>query len=230
MSLRRRYTAPATIGTRQTRLHIDRAATSLSGHYAIYDSNSYLPFDFGFTVSALPGYGDYHNNRGQNVGIDWTHASPRTQSTIFASATTATGLRSFSRTTASIAAPSWVILSPPNPQDWGYPDMLINGYETLGEPFNAPQNIIDNAYQVTDNVTWSPQFDGGRHRFKFGGDFHRIQQNGYVDFYSRGLWLFIGITGSSLEDVLIGLPAVSLFASGDTETHFRSFLRILLCD
>jgi Carboxypeptidase regulatory-like domain/TonB dependent receptor len=195
----------------------------LSGHYAIYDSNSYLPFDFGFTVSALPGYGDYHNNRGQNVGIDWTHSFTPHAVNDFRVGYDRDRLQILQQNHGTNRSAELGYPAPPNPQDWGYPDMLINGYETIGEPFNAPQDIVDNEYQLTDNVTWLPQFGGGRHRFKFGGDFHRIQQNGYVDFYSRGLWNFIGITGSSLEDVLIGLPAVSLFASGDTETHFRSF-------
>jgi hypothetical protein len=196
---------------------------SLSGHYAIHDADSYLPFDFGFTVSALPGFGDFHNNRGQNAGIDWTHAF--TERTL-------NDLRfGYDRDRLEILQENHGINrsaelgypSPPDPQDWGYPDAQINGYETLGEPFNAPQNVVDNEFQVSDGLAWSPSFDRSRHRFKFGGDFHRIQQNGYVDFYSRGLWLFIGLTGSSLEDVLLGLPAVSLFATGDTETRFRSF-------
>jgi hypothetical protein len=219
--------SPAVHGTANTgTIKLDTQVTAsdlLSGHYAIYNADSFLPFDFGFTVSSLPGYGDFHNSRGQNVGIDWTHT--------FTPSTVNDFRLGYDRDRLQILQQNYGINrsaelgypSPPNPQDWGYPDMQINGYETLGEPFNAPQNVIDNAYQVTDNVAWSPQFDRGRHRFKFGGDFHRIQQNGYVDFYSRGLWLFIGITGSSLEDTLLGLPAVSLFATGDTETHFRSF-------
>jgi hypothetical protein len=219
--------SPAIHGTaNEGTLKLDSQLTArdaLSGHYAIYDANSFLPFDFGFTVSALPGYGDFHNNRGQNAGVDWTHT--------FTPSTVNDFRLGYDRDRLQILQQNYGINrsaelgypSPPNPQDWGYPDAQINGYETLGEPFNAPQNVIDNEYQITDNVTWSPTFDRGRHRFKFGGDFHRIQQNGYVDFYSRGLWLFIGLTGSSLEDVLIGLPAVSLFATGDTETHFRSF-------
>ena len=195
----------------------------LSGHYAIYDANSYLPFDFGFTVSALPGYGDYHTNRGQNIGADWTHNfTPRSVNDLRAGYDR-DRLQILQQNHDTNRSAELGYPAPPNPQDWGYPDILINGYETIGEPFNAPQDIVDNEYQLTDNVTWSPQFAGGRHRFRLGGDFHRIQQNGYVDFYSRGLWNFIGVTGSSLEDVLIGLPAVSLFASGDTETHFRSF-------
>ncbi len=195
----------------------------VSGHYAIYDSDSYLPFDSGFTVSALPGFGDYHDSRGQNVGIDWSHSfTPRTVNDLrFGYGRDRLGIfqQNFGiNQSAALGYPS-----PPNPLDWGYPDAQINGYETLGEPFNAPQNEIDNTYHFADNLTWLPEFDQGRHHFKFGGDFHRVQQNGYADFYSRGLFLFIGITGSSLEDVLLGIPAVSLFATGNTYTHLRTF-------
>jgi hypothetical protein len=207
-------------------LKLDTQLTSrdvLSGHYAVYDSNSYLPFDSGFTVSALPGFGDYHNNRGQNIGLEWTHSFTPSALNDLRFGFGRDRLQILQENYATNRSADLGYPSPPNPQDWGYPDAQINGYETLGEPFNAPQNVIDNAYHVTDGVNWSPAFDRGRHRFKFGGDFHRVQQNGYADFYSRGLFLFIGITGSSLEDLALGLPAVSLFATGNTDTHLRTF-------
>ncbi len=195
----------------------------VSGHYGIDDANAFYPFDVGFTVSALPGYGDFHNSRGQNLGIGWTHSfTPRILNDLhFGYGRDRLGIlqQNFGvNRSAQLGYPS-----PPDPLDWGYPDAQVTGYETLGEPFNAPQKIVDNTYSLSESLGLLPQFARGRHHFKFGGDFHRTQQNGYADFYSRGLYLFIGITGSSLEDLLLGLPAVSLFATGDTDTHLRTF-------
>ena len=77
---------------------------------------------------------------------------------------------------------------------------------------------------VADNVAWTPEFDQGRHRFRFGGDFRRIQDKGYADFYARGIWIFLGVTGVPLQDlVLEGVLAVALYGSGNTNVHLRSF-------
>jgi hypothetical protein len=207
-------------------IKLDRQWTSrdlVSGHYSIYDVDSYLPFDTGFTVSNLPGFGDFHISRGQNMGVEWTHSfTPRTLNDV-RFGFDRDDLKLFQQNIGIDRSAKLGYPSPPNPVDWGYPEAQITGYDTLGEPFSAPEDVVDNTFHLTDGVSWSPDLDQSRHHFKFGGDFHRVQQNGYADFYSRGLWLFIGVTGNSLEDLILGLPAVSLFGSGDTYTHLRNF-------
>ena len=207
-------------------VRIDDQLTSrdeLSGHYAIYDANTYLPYDVGFTVSNLPGFGDYHISRGQNVGINWTHSfNPRTYNE-FRFGYNRDRLAVFQQNQGINQSAALGYPSPSNPLDWGYPNAQITGFENLGEPFQAPEDNVVNTYHVADNVAWTPEFDQGRHRFRFGGDFRRIQDNGYADFYARGIWIFLGVTGSPLQDLVLGVPAVALYGSGNTNVHLRSF-------
>lgn len=195
----------------------------LSGHYAVFDGNQYNPYDVGFTVSNLPGFGDYHISRGQNVGINWIHSfNPRVYNEL---------LFGFNRDRLAVLQQNLGINrsaelgypGPANPLDWGYPNAQITGYDTLGEPFQAPEDNIVKTFQVADNVSWVPEFNQGRHHFRFGGDLRLYQDNGYSDFYSRGIWIFLGVTGNSLEDLLLGLPAVALVGSGTTHVNLRSF-------
>lgn len=207
-------------------VRLDYNATSrdeLSGHYAIYDDNRYNPYDVGFTVSNLPGFGDYHISRGQNAGINWTHSfNPRLYNE---------ARFGFNRDNLAVYQQNQGINYsaklgypyPSNPLDWGYPNAQITGFDTLGEPFQAPEDNVVNTFQVVDNVAWIPEFGQGRHHFRFGGDYRRYQDNGYADFYSRGIWLFLGVTGSSLEDLVLGVPAVALYGTGSTQVHLRSY-------
>src|SRR5262249_8018935 len=65
-------------------------------------------------------------------------------------------------------------------------------------------------------------FAGSRHHFRFGGEYRRIGDNGYIDFYPRGDFIFLGITGNSIEDLVLGVPAAALLGSGDSTVHLRT--------
>lgn len=204
----------------------DDALTShdqISAHYAVYDANTYLPYDVGFTVSNLPGFGDYHISRGQNLGINWIHSFNPSASNELRFGFNRDRLAVLQQNQGINRSAQLGYPSPANPLQWGYPNAQITGFETLGEPFQAPEDNYVNTFHVADNFVWLPQFDRGRHHFHFGGDFRRLQDNGYADFYSRGIWIFLGVTGSSLQDLVLGLPAVALVGSGNSHVNLRSF-------
>ena len=57
-------------------IKLDRQTGSnntFSGHYSLFNENSFNPFDPVNAFTDLPGYGSTTINRGQNAGFTWTH-------------------------------------------------------------------------------------------------------------------------------------------------------------
>ena len=121
----------------------------------------------------------------------------------------------------------------PNPVDWGYPNVSIDGYDGIGEPVNYPQDRHDNTYEFADNLAWNT----GRHQFKFGTDIRRFQLNSYLDFLSRGYWFFEGDLAQSLgqelgqtvslpvgalAQLMVGVPESVALATGNTNNGLRT--------
>jgi hypothetical protein len=195
---------------------------ALSAHYGISDLERYNPYDFGFSVSDLPGYGDDARYRGQNSGVNWMHSfSPRvTNEFRFGFNRDRLGL--FQQNQAIDRSGQLGFPSPVDPQDYGYPILQVAGYENIGEPFQAPENNSISTLHLSNNLVLSPDFAGSRHHFRVGGEYRRIGDNGYIDFYPRGDFIFFGVTGNSIEDLVLGLPAAALLGSGNSSVHLRN--------
>ncbi|HEY0758971.1 MAG TPA: TonB-dependent receptor [Acidisarcina sp.] len=198
-----------------------RPGDVVSAHYVLFRDAAYNPYDFSFFVSNLPGYGDNARSFGHNLGIDWVHLfSPhllsdarfglnRDRQAVFQQ-------NEGTDQSARIGFPS-----PGNLRDFGFPIVQVQGYEVIGEPFSAPQDNEVNTFQYAENVTWDSPLQNNHHHFKLGVDIRRLQDNGYFDFYPRGYYAFLGLSGSPLEDLLLGIPAVTLSAQGDSNVHLR---------
>jgi hypothetical protein len=211
--------------TNQGTIKVDHQLSSrdaLSVHYGISDLARYNPYDFGFTVSNLPGYGDNAFYRGQNMGVNWVRGfSPRLTNEVRAGFNH-DRLGLFQENLGIDRNGQLGFPSPANPQDFGYPMLQVAGYENLGEPFQAPENNGISTLHLSENLAWSPDFDGSRHHFRFGGEYRRIGDNGYFDFYPRGDFIFLGVTGNSIADLVLGVPAAALVGSGDSSFHLRT--------
>jgi Carboxypeptidase regulatory-like domain/TonB dependent receptor len=195
---------------------------SLSAHYGISDLARYNPFDFGFSVSNLPGYGDNALYRGQNAGVNWVRGfSPRVTNE-FRVGFNHDRLGLFQQNQGIDRNGQLGFPSPANPQDFGFPILQVAGYENIGEPFQAPEDNRISTLHLSDNLAWSPDFAGSRHHFRFGGEYRRIGDNGFIDFYPRGDFIFLGVTGNSVEDLVLGLPAAALLGSGNSSVHLRT--------
>jgi len=195
---------------------------AISVHYGISDLARYNPYDFGFTVSNLPGYGDHEFYRGQNLGVNWVHGfSPRITNE-FRSGFNHDRLGLFQENQGTDRNAQLGFPSPANPRDYGYPILQIAGYENIGEPFQAPEDNGISTLHLSDNLAWSPDSGGSRHHFRFGGEYRRIGDNGYIDFYPRGDYIFLGVTGNSIEDLVLGLPAAALLGSGASPVPLRA--------
>lgn len=88
-----------------------------------------------------------------------------------------------------------------NPVAAGPPQITVTGYILLGPAYDIPKIWSYNNYQYTGSLTWIR----GRHSFKFGGDFLRMQyfSRSYGD--TRGRVTFINrFTGHPLADFVLG--------------------------
>lgn len=195
---------------------------ALSAHYGISDLGRYNPYDFGFSVSNLPGYGDNAYYRGQNLGVNWVHGFNPRVTNEFRAGYNHDRLGLFQESQGVDRSAQLGFPSPANPQDYGYPILQVSGYENIGEPFQAPEDNRIATLHLSDNLAWSPDFASSRHHFRFGGEYRRISDDGYIDFYPRGDFLFLGVTGNSIEDLVLGLPSAALLGGGNSTVNLRA--------
>ncbi len=116
------------------------------------------------------------------------------------------------------------------PQTSGFPEVYLgSGYETGGSTYK-PLFFLDSNYQFSDNLTLSSV---GRHEFRFGGDYRRLNSNPNFSVFPTGFQYYAGpyiyapngpLTaaqdysccfnggeayyqgGSEIADLLLGLP------------------------
>jgi hypothetical protein len=192
--------------------------SEFTARYSFSDNSLYEPFA-GSTFAQVPGYGNNVPRRAQNAMISETH--------VFSPTLLNEARLGFSRVALNVIPQNQAqsinqqiglqqIWS--NPRDNGLSLITNLGYSPLGDEYNNPQSGVTNTYSITDNVT----LVRGATQFKFGGEVHKLQQNAYRDIQSRGFLNFVGFTGSSLSDLLQGLPAYTGGALLDNPQHLRT--------
>ena len=217
------------VETDQFIVRIDHQAgpnDNLSGHYAIDDVDENIPFGLAVLggIGNLPGFGNIDSNRSQNLGISWTHiATPRVVNEF------RFGFNRFGSLTshANAGVNGNQQLGFPevltDPRDLGFPEINVAGFERLGDPVLLPVDLNPTTIQFSDNLVWLPKFHGGRHQIKFGADIRRVGSKEFSDWFGRGRWDFLGVaTGSSLADLLLGIPAFAIGVRGDNFTDIRT--------
>ncbi|HXB75657.1 MAG TPA: carboxypeptidase regulatory-like domain-containing protein [Candidatus Acidoferrales bacterium] len=105
----------------------------------------------------------------------------------------------------------------PNPLQGGYPNFVINGFSSLGNPnVSNPFQFRDNDFLYAANVSWMK----GSHSLRFGGEFDRYQINHFqaqLKYGVRGGFNFTGgltaLNGGAAPnayngwaDFMLGLP------------------------
>jgi hypothetical protein len=103
-------------------------------------------------------------------------------------------------------------------RDNGLTFITLPGYSSIGDEYNNPQRGVGNTFQLIDHAT----FTKGRHMAKVGFEYRKLQQNAFRDIQSRGFINFYGFLGSSMVDLLQGLPVVSGYASSDNPQYLRT--------
>ena len=115
-----------------------------------------------------------------------------------------------------------------NPYDWGLPNLSFTDFASLQD--TTPVLTRNQTYTFADNMIWNH----GKHTWRWGGDFRRIQVNTDTDSNPRGSFTFSGLntsnfdssgnqiprTGYDFADFLLGYPqqTAEQFGQGN---HFR---------
>jgi trimeric autotransporter adhesin len=115
-----------------------------------------------------------------------------------------------------------------NPFDWGLPSLSFTNFGGL-QDIN-PALLRDQTFTYSDNMIWTH----GKHTWRWGGDFRRIQVNTETDSNARGSFIFTGLntsalaggqpvagTGFDFADFLLGLPQQTSAQFGENNYHFR---------
>jgi len=115
-----------------------------------------------------------------------------------------------------------------NPFDWGLPNLSFTNFASL-QDIN-PQLLRNQTITFSDNLIWNH----GKHTWRWGGDFRRIELNPQTDSNARGSFIFTGLntsemigkqpvagTGFDFADFLLGLPQQTSLQYGENNYHFR---------
>lgn len=115
-----------------------------------------------------------------------------------------------------------------NPFDWGLPNISFTNFAGLQDV--NPQLLRNQTVTFSDNLIWNH----GKHTWRWGGDFRRIQLNTETDSNARGSFIFTGLntseivggqqvpgTGYDFADFLLGLPQQTSVQYGENNYHFR---------
>jgi hypothetical protein len=198
--------------------HALTAASELSFRYSFADRDLFQPFS-GAGFSAVPGFGTNIPRRAQNLVLSETHTFTPSFLNEARAGFSRIALGSFHQNMGtSLNRAVGLPEVSTNPRDHGLSFITLTGFSPLGDEYNNPQHSVSNVYQVLDHVTWTR----GRHLVKFGFEARAVQQNAFRDVQSRGFLTFLGLTGSSLGEMLQGFPSVTGAARLDNHQHLRT--------
>jgi hypothetical protein len=174
----------------------------------------------GTGFSALPGYGNLVDRRGQNLVA--SHTAPIGASFVndlrFGYNRVSIGVspQNPSIDNASVGLPALAT----DPRDAGLSLMSIAGFSALGQEYNNPQSSTADTFQVSETATWTR----GAHLIKMGGELYAVRQSAFRDVQARGFLTFVdqGYTGNALADLLLGLPVLTGGATLDNPQNLRA--------
>jgi len=195
----------------QVNVRVDHRLSHNDTFFARYSFGSedrFNPFDPLADPTNLPGFGSFSRNGGQSLALNFTHVFSAALINEFRFGFNRSRLGIFQQNKGNdIIGKLGIPGLPDNPRDFGFPAVNVVGYDQLAEPSNIPQDSYDNTFQFIDNLSLTR----GRHALKFGADLRRFRSNNYLDALARGLFIFApAFTGSSLGDLLLGLPVVTI--------------------
>ncbi len=116
-----------------------------------------------------------------------------------------------------------------NPFDWGLPNLSFTDVASLQD--TNPQLLRNQTYTFSDSVVWNR----GKHTWRWGGDYRRVELNTETSSNARGSFIFTGIntsevnaqgqqvagTGYDFADFLLGLPQQTSVQYGADNYHFH---------
>ena len=180
-------------------------------HYHATENNLTNPFpsvggtttvrSFDIPVGYVRSFGKLTNN----LRVDFNRNRIRTQN-----------LYAFNTDVAGLAGVTGVSA---NPFDYGIPNLSFSGFSSLNDI--NPLLRRDQTFTISDSMIWSH----GKHTWRWGGDFRRIQINTETASNPSGSFTFTGVnSGNDFADFLLGLPQLSTVQTaqvGANNYHFR---------
>jgi len=103
-----------------------------------------------------------------------------------------------------------------NPFEWGLPNLSFTHFGSLND-VNS-QLLRNQTWTFSDNLIYRR----GKHTWRWGGDFRRIEVSPETDSNARGTFTFTGLnSGYDFSDFLLGLPQLTSVQFGNNNYHFR---------
>ena len=114
--------------------------------------------------------------------------------------------------------------APTLPSAAGPPFIQIGGYASVGDPITGPRNTFQTTFDLSGSLSWIH----GRHEFKFGGGYRRVQINALQGIATNGFFVFAGIPSQAnflyndgFANFLSGNPVVFLQGGGNFAREIR---------
>jgi hypothetical protein len=105
------------------------------------------------------------------------------------------------------------------PIAYGYPELAIQGFSSLGDNYSLPISRVTNTFQLGDGLS----LDRGPHLLKIGAEFRDLQLNGILDLLNRGSLSFLGgVSGSGISDLLLGYPNLAIQVQSNNPLAMRT--------
>ena len=202
----------------QATLKVDRSAgaSRVSARFSYWREDRFNPFDPVMDQTNVPGFGTSAKNLGQNLAVGWTHAIGSRVLNDLRFGWNRLHAGTFQEHIGNDVSSALGIKGlPTRPEQVGRPGVIVGITDALTEPTNAPQDRADATFQVTESVSWIR----GSHTLKAGAEVRHLRTHQYLDTVTRGQFIFVGITGNPIADLLIGLPYTAIRQNPDTNTY-----------
>jgi hypothetical protein len=202
----------------------------LFGRYNFQNIQELQPVNIFAKTTNIPGFGRHQDNtRFQTFGVNDTHTFSNTLVGEFRFGWNRWKLAYFQQDQGNdVAGQLGIVGLSTDPNDTGFPLIQMSGvYDNLGSATNLPQAGPFDTYQWGGTISDVIH----NHNLKFGADYHYFTSSFFLDFASRGQFIFSGAftgnpsanaAGNPLADLLLGLPTFSLRGVGKTDFLFVS--------
>jgi hypothetical protein len=183
--------------------------------YSLWDENRFNPFDPLADPTNVPGFGSSTLNNGQSLAVGWTRTlGPRMVNDFrFGFNRLRAGIfQEHQGNDVSASLGITGLLTDPNAV--GRPGIVVGITDPLLEATNLPQDRKDKTLQFNNSLSWLL----GRHSLKTGVDVRHFALDFYLDVIARGQFVFVGLSGNPIADLLFGTPGVALRQNPEKNT------------
>jgi hypothetical protein len=206
---------------------IARVDHTFSGNDALWGSlffqHQLISHTLPFLGSTVPGFGESDLSSNKQFIAAWNHTfNPTTLNEFRVSYLRFNFANTYPTNTAPPSSYGFTGITPQFSGGSSAPFVSLNGYFNLGFSPYGPQPVVENTYQLDDNLSKVV----GSHTLKFGFDGRRYEVDNPYESFNNGYYGFNGTgtysTGDPGADFLLGVPDVFVQSSGGFQV-FRSY-------